>query len=155
MTDDLSFKFPSSSRNLLFDRAVNSCTIPQTTFTRGLSSTRTHPQFLREVIHFFPFPLYLSSFFFFGILRPGPHQVRLGLCPIKRPSFSPHTASHISVWRGGKRERVSPGRRKEEKFSFWPIVVAHQSPPFGLSFWLPPSPSIQVFRLTTYQQLAQ
>lgn len=74
---------------------------------RALSSTYTHPRFLRGVIHIF-FRHIATEAECLALAKEG-----WGLCPIKRPSFSTgdaRAASHISVWRGKERERERDGK---------------------------------------------
>lgn len=155
-------ELPPSSRNSLFDRAVNS--FSTTPDCRTVIHSYSRPtELLREVIHIF-FPPTPSSppfsfFFFFGILQPrlGPTlvQVRLGLCPIKRPSFSTVGVHGFAYFCLERRTKGGEGLRRhvaeKRKNSPFGRLLRRTRPPLPSfpSFLRdppPPSPSIRVFR---------
>lgn len=121
-------KLLPSSRNSLFDRAVNSFSTP------GGRCSRT-------VIHSYAprAPVRSDSYFFFLFLAycdrgwvPGPHQVRLGLCPIKRPSFSTVGAHGFAYFclerRTSGREARHVAEKRKNSPSGW--LLRRTSPPF-------------------------
>lgn len=153
-------ELPPSSRNSLFDRAVNSFSTTPDCRTVILSYSHIL-EFLREVIHIFFLPPHLFfsfffPFFFWHIATEAGYPRRPskvgGFVQLSVRAFRPsaHTASHISVWRGGQKgERGSAATSREREKTLLSADCCGAlgvPPPSFLRDPSPPSPSIRVFR---------